>query len=433
VIAEQLESAGSRGQPRWQVLGERTDHAVTLFMLALTAALAPAYTVRWHVGSYPTTLLEISILLTLAAFVVESYRVGSLPAWRSPLTLPAAIFLVAGAIAVIAAPDHRAALGLYRAYLVEPVLLGLAVVSVVRSHRQAWLVLAGLGIGGAVISVSNAAVVVHALRNHSFEVQGTPPVVIYLTANAVALYLVPLVAVAGSLVLHGPGRMIRVAALAFLAPLLTGALLSFSRGGWMALAMVALGLAVSHRWRWRLLGAMAAGGVAMLSIPVVLKRVTLEFRDTAGNTFTGRAGRLELWRDTLKVLRQYPVTGAGMSGFANRVAPFWNPAHTERFIDPHNIVLNFWVETGLLGLLAFAWIFAAAVWVCWRGWQRASAGWRPIELGVLLALIAILVHGLVDVPYFKNDLSLEFWILVALGWAGLQQSIASARYPPPEI
>ena len=46
-------------------------------------------------------------------------------------------------------------------------------------------------------------------------------------------------------------------------------------------------------------------------------------------------------------------------------------------------------------------------------------GWRPYHLGVLLALIAVIVHGLVDVPYFKNDLSLEFWTLVAVTLAGL--------------
>jgi hypothetical protein len=38
----------------------------------------------------------------------------------------------------------------------------------------------------------------------------------------------------------------------------------------------------------------------------------------------------------------------------------------------------------------------------------------------LLALVAVIVHGLVDVPYFKNDLSLEFWTLLALSWAGLR-------------
>jgi hypothetical protein len=35
---------------------------------------------------------------------------------------------------------------------------------------------------------------------------------------------------------------------------------------------------------------------------------------------------------------------------------------------------------------------------------------------VCLALVAIVVHGLVDVPFFKNDLSLEYFALLGLQW-----------------
>lgn len=71
---------------------------------------------------------------------------------------------------------------------------------------------------------------------------------------------------------------------------------------------------------------------------------------------------------------------------------------------------------------------AVAFAVTWRGWHGAASAWRPIELGVLLALVAFVVHGLVDVPYFKNDLSLQFWALVGLAWAG--SKAVWARNPP---
>jgi hypothetical protein len=29
-------------------------------------------------------------------------------------------------------------------------------------------------------------------------------------------------------------------------------------------------------------------------------------------------------------------------------------------------------------------------------------------------MIAIVIHGLVDVPYFKNDLAAMFWLMIAL-------------------
>jgi O-antigen ligase len=132
-------------------------------------------------------------------------------------------------------------------------------------------------------------------------------------------------------------------------------------------------------------------------------------------------GPLELCRVTLRMLRDHPLFGVGISGFAAGIAPYWNPQHQDRFIYPHNLLLNFWVETGILGVIAFGWLMIQAFRVTWRGW-REDREWGPLHLGVLLALIGVIVHGLVDVPYWKNDLSFEFWVLLALSWAGLTRA-----------
>jgi O-antigen ligase len=79
--------------------------------------------------------------------------------------------------------------------------------------------------------------------------------------------------------------------------------------------------------------------------------------------------------------------------------------------------LNFWTETGILGVVAFATILVVGFVHAWRGWRHADSDWRVIHLGVLLALVAVVVHGLVDVPYWKNDLSVEFWALLSLTFA----------------
>jgi len=257
-------------------------------------------------------------------------------------------------------------------------------------------------------------VVLTGLVNHTYNVADTPPVVIYSTANAVALYVVPLVAVAGALALHArqPERLFGATFL-FIGVLVT--LLSFSRGGYLALAAVVVGLALSHRRRWILLAAVVAGAAAIALIEPIRHRVVIETENVVGNTVQSR---IDLWTATVKLLEQRPLVGAGLSGFQQRVAPFLHNFHsTALFIDPHNILLNFWVETGLLGVIAIAWIIGAGMWISWRGWLNSGASARPFHLGVLLALVAVIVHGMVDVPYFKNDLSLEFWTLLAITWA----------------
>jgi len=383
--------------------------------MALTCALAPAYAIRWHIGFYPTTVLENAILITLVVFAWESRSVWRSLSWRSPFLLPALLFLVAGAIAVVTAPGRLAGLGLYRAYLIEPMAFAFALANVVRTPGRALFVVSGLFAGAGVAGLANSIVVTNALLHHTYQVTQSPPVVIYLTANAVALYVVPLVAVAGSLALYGR-RLERQIGIAFLAIGLVITVMSFSRGGYLALAAVVFALAMSHRRRLPLLGLAFVVLLALALVPPVRQRVLIETQNVYGNTIQSR---LDLWSATINLLRARPILGAGLAGFPQRIVPYFSHLHTQaNFIDPHNIVFNFWVETGLLGLLAMAWIISVGFAASWAGWRRGAVGWRPYHLGVMLALVAVIVHGMVDVPYFKNDLSLEFWVLLSVTWAG---------------
>ena len=391
------------------------SYPISTGLAVLTCALAPAYTIRWHLGPLPTTVLENAIFVTIAAFVVESITQKTAPYWRTAVLAPAILFLIAGAISIAVAPDHRAALGLYRAYFIEPMAFGVVLINVITTPKRAYFLVAGLALGGSVAGVANAAVVLNALRHHTYDVVNTPPVVIYNTANAVALYLVPVIALAGAIAMHWPSQRERVVAGAFVVLGSICVVLSFSRGGYLALAAVAVGLALTHRRRWVFIGAgvLLAGGLML--IPTLRHRVLTDLDPSNGhNTLVGR---VHLWSVALQMLRDHPIFGAGLSGFATVIAPYWNPTNIDRFTYPHNIVLNAWTETGLLGVVAFTWILITAFIYSWRGWRSAPPGWRVLHLGVLLALVAVVVHGLVDVPYWKNDLSLEFWTILSLSLA----------------
>ena len=412
-LARETTRPGTRDEAR------TAPYRVTLALAVLTCAAAPTYAItRWHVGFYPTTLLEIMIGLTIVAYAVETVRAGAGIAWRSPYTLPAALFLLAGAIATVVSPDRRGALGLYRAYLLEPIVFFFVVAVAVRGAGAAYLVLAGLAVGGLAAGLANTAVVLQAIRAHTLDLAGAPPVVIYNTANAVALYLVPLIAIGGSLLLHGQRTWVRAAAGAFVALAGVVTLLTFSRGGYAAVAVIAVALALSHRWRWWLLGGVAVVAAVMLEVPAIANRIAHQLN--AADPNNSLVSRVKLWQATLHLLRDHPILGSGLNGFSRTIGAYRGGVYEENLIYPHNIVLNFWVETGLLGLVAFAWLLVQTVRTGLRGWRACVPAWRPIELGIAIAMLAIVVHGLVDVPYWKNDLSLEFWTLLALTWSGLQ-------------
>ena len=99
----------------------------------------------------------------------------------------------------------------------------------------------------------------------------------------------------------------------------------------------------------------------------------------------------------------------------------WQPL--EIYLYPHNIFLNFWSELGLIGLLVFIWLWFKAGLInlinYWRFKTKTSLAW--LSWGLAGAWLASFVHGLVDVPYFKNDLALMFWLgLAVTAWLNIE-------------
>src|SRR5207237_10024338 len=129
--------------------------------------------------------------------------------------------------------------------------------------------------------------------------------------------------------------------------------LSFSRGGYLALAAVVLGAGLLHRRRLLLLGRALVGLVGVAVIPPIRHRILIETQNVYGNTIQSR---LDLWTAAVKLIEHRPLFGAGLSGFQQMSAPYYSHFHTlANFIDPHNTVLNFWFEPGQLSLTAFTW------------------------------------------------------------------------------
>ena len=101
-----LSAAAPAATTRARAFVSERPFAVTVWSAAASCALAPAYTVRWHYGPFPTTLLETAILVTFIVFAIEVYLARPAPAWRTPFTIPAGVFLFAGAVAVVVSPEQ---------------------------------------------------------------------------------------------------------------------------------------------------------------------------------------------------------------------------------------------------------------------------------------------------------------------------------------
>ena len=372
----------------------------------MTAACLPLYVVRWRVG-LPTTLLEVLILITVAAYAATLYREKRLPAARTPYDIPIALLLVAGVIGIAVSPDHVRAAGIYRAYFIEAIAIFYIAVDLLRTREDVVRVLLIAALGSAVMALGQIAGFGYALATHHLSL-GDAPAFLNTTPNADAMFLEPPLAFAVAFSLFPSRPYERKLALPLAGLLLVAVVLTLSRASYLALAVLAVVLVLSFRsprWRLRAIGVLALLGLVIVEIPFVNQRI-----GTLGNS----AGlRTSIYGQALRMLSERPILGAGISGFPIRVAPF-RPGNQVVELYPHDLWLTTWSEIGLLGVVAFGVILFSLLWRGARAVPLAQDIHRPVLWGAVGALVLLLVHGLFDSPYWKNDLSVEFWLVAAL-------------------
>lgn len=362
--------------------------------------LLPAYILRLKFGPLPTTALEVAFL-ALAAFATWK---GGWQIWRDglektkPWHVASALWICTTAIAIFVAPDRLAALGLWRAYVLEPMAFVLLLAASLKTEKDRQDVVCALIVSAlfvalySVVQFATGAGIPHPWNTDILTRRATGP---FPFPNALSLYCAPIAALCfGQIVMQHSTRFVW---LGFIAGTLA-TLLARSVGGTIGIvAAVCIALLWQKKARMPLLAGTLLISLTILAIPALRTQVvsTLSFKQWSGKV------RTIIWKETIEMLKDRPVFGAGFGAYPDVIKPYHKATFIEIFQYPHNIFLNLWSETGLLGIVAFGWI-------CWI-WVR-----HRTTLYALLPLIAIFIHGLVDVPYFKNDLAFQFWILALL-------------------
>jgi O-antigen ligase len=188
----------------------------------------------------------------------------------------------------------------------------------------------------------------------------------------------------GWLALGGPSgnALVRRAAVAVL--LVVGLLAAQSRGGLVAfaLAMVALPLALRRRLAGVVVFGLVLAAVAWMAAGGMLR--SLEARGLQNN-------RLALWADVARMVKDFPLLGAGFNAFGSAYVPYQRVDRYEWYGEAHNEYLQVLVETGLVGAI----LVGALAWTLFRlAFRAARLG--PLDAGRLASLLALAVHNVVD-------------------------------------
>ncbi len=389
------------------------------WFIALIGIMIPAYLLRFSFFGLPTTVLELLIYLATLWLVIARPISQTLNQWRElfrQYRWPLILIIAGSLIGIIVSPDKRQALGLFKAYLFDPILLFLVIQSYWRDQAKDQLI-KGLLISGALVGLSVL------IGPKTADGRGLGLYTLDPTAspNFVGLYLGPLAILGlGLLGLKKPLANNWLVLLAVL--MMIGAIgLSGSRG---ALLGLSTGLIlIAGAWlstRTRLAPKQVKLSVGLALVVLVGGGIWLarpDFRPEAtGRAATSNNLRYEIWKTTLtEILPQTGLTGVGLGNYQ----PYFRQLTAKRTnypefiapwaLTPHNIFLTLWVNLGLLGLVGFLWLLV-------NFFRSLNAERRGFDLALVLqiSMVSLLIHGLVDSAYWKNDLALLFWIFLAL-------------------
>lgn len=399
----------------------------------------PSYLIRFKLFGIPFTLLEAYILILFVAWLwswLNTHR-GIRSAWRAflaqvphPFLWLSLLWVAVGFAASFWSNDAVAGLGLWKAFILEPVLFALVFLTTLdKTEALRWLIRC-LGLCVIIIGLVSLFQAIHLIPSPLPWAEQMPPRFssVFEYPNAAGLLVAPIIALFIGLLTHPAGvtrgeRAFRYATL-FFGVFATGA--AVSEGALLGLALAIGVLALLHKRRklWIGLGALAI--MATLLVPQARGYLVTagSFRDTSGDV------RLKLWTGTARLLQARPIEGAGLGGFPALYNVYRDPDHVELPLYPHNVVLNVWAEMGLAGLALFI-IFIIRYFINVIRAYRSSDGFkRSLSLGLILAMITLLGHGLVDVPYFKNDLAALFFFLIMLAEVVIRNHKTQERLLP---
>ncbi|MCK5460298.1 O-antigen ligase family protein, partial [Candidatus Parcubacteria bacterium] len=432
--------------------------------IAVIVAFLPSYLIRFQVWIFPTTVLEGMVLIVFFIWFAKfgwkkiACRFKNKNFFQPyPFYKQVILIIAVSYFSIFIAPDFYKAAGLWRAYFLEPIFFFLIFVNVVKTKKDLRKIFFSLGISALLISlfavyqkITGNFIPLEMWRDASARRVTS----FYTSPNAVGLFLAPIIIIYFAWFFDNFKKeklLLNFYKILVLLFSLATVVFTVSEGAWLGLsAAFAVFLYLSlrgnfisclceepneHSERERrsnlinkqlkvfsLSNGIASSATASsqrqsnkikkLFCKIIVIIIFLSIiaslcfsnliKDKIQPVLSDAANqnRFVLWQESWNFLTQNPknfIFGAGIFGFPQIQKKFRDPLKMEPLIYPHNIFLNFWMEIGLIGMLAFIWlIFNFFI----KTKKILKSGQRMLAIGLISAMISVIVHGLVDVPYF---------------------------------
>ena len=413
----------SAGQSGSSPIRQATVALVALKIAGLVLLFDPASAAPFEGPKSTFSLASAAVLAALVGLLL--FESGLRPLLRSRLDVAVGLFAVANLLAVVFAQDQYVALfgagrRLGLAFVLDMIVLYLAVALACRTTRDWAMLAASVGLAGAVavgyglIQAIGADPIkwVDDVRVRPPSTFGNPDKFGHFLGatlgTALAIAVLPA---------QGRARRIRLVAGLYAAAALAMAAIVATRGTivGLAVALPLIGILYLAASRSRALSRKilvgAAGAIALVSVAAAVAMATpLGERLRSGFVDVASQQRLILVDTALRAFADRPVTGHGPDNFGV-IYPRYRPATASSLVgqdSAHSWPLQALATTGLLGTLTLAAVAGISLLMLWR-----ATATQTIAAPLLVGAAAYWTHGVVAF----GSVSIDWIAWVAAGGA----------------
>lgn len=141
----------------------------------------------------------------------------------------------------------------------------------------------------------------------------------------------------------------------------------------------------------------------------------LKRMETLANPLMAYQWRLDLLRDSFRIIQDFPYLGVGFGAFSELIQKYKTSHWQGSYVFSHNEPVQLLAEVGIIGffpLLLFFLIFMKRIFVMWR--ERNSNFSIFLTAGLLTGILSVLMHSFFDFIFHVPANAILFSIILAL-------------------
>ncbi len=369
-------------------------------LIYLAIFFTPLYLVKIRIGFLPTNILEIIIGIIFLLWVFsykKEIKVSEFFIEYRKYVIFGGIMFLGILLSTFFSGNQLQSWGIIKSWFFMPLVLFFLTWNIIEKEKinQIFLV---YSLSAFFVALISCGYYIANFLTYDNRLTG-----IFNSPNYLAMYLAPAI-----IIFIFQKNKFRIGYFLFLIPILVALFLTYSYSAWFSV-IISLIVIVLMKNKNIFKKLVIVGIIILVLFLSQLNNKKLTDLLSA-NPRSSLASRIMIWQASQKMIEDNFVFGVGPGNFQKTYLEYQKffPLYLEWAVPhPNNLYLTWWLSGGVLGIggfLGLASLFLRDVFI------KSKKESNQILLVALGIMLIILIHGIFDTTYFKNDLAIIFWL-----------------------